>query len=302
MYTHLKTALLILGIVILSSQIGFGQWSTSGNSISSGNFLGTTNSQALVFKTNNTQAMVILANGHVGIGTVDPHYALQVVGNVVDSGTLFANHIECANGISVGQFKLVAGIVDSIVSTSGSLQLSATMINADGDLTAAGILTAGGTDTAITINGHNSTITSGLYTVSFSNDTLATTGKIIANTIAVNTHNVPAGYALAVDGSVIVTDLYVELYSSWPDYVFDKDYKHRSLESLEEYINNNHHLPGLPSAQEVENKGSISVQKVVTQDTKQIEELTLDLIELNKRVKALEEQNKQLLEEINKRK
>ncbi len=298
----LRLQLLTCGVIILSSQISFGQWSTSGNSISSGNFLGTTNSQSLVFKTNNSQAMVILSNGHVGIGTVDPHYPLQVVGNVVDSGTFYANYIESANGISVGQFKLVAGVVDSIVSTSGTLQLSATIVNADGALTAAGSLTAGVSDTAITVNGHTGTITSGLKTVSFSYDTITTTGKIITNTLAINTHNVPAGYSLAVDGAVIATDVYVELYASWPDYVFDKGYKHRSLENLEEYINNNHHLPGLPSAQEVESKGSISVQKIVTQDTKQIEELTLDLIELNKRVKALEEQNKQLLEELNKKK
>ncbi len=118
----LKSTLLLFGI-ILSSQTSFGQWSTSGNSISAGNFLGTTNSQPLVFKTNNSQVMTILANGNVGIGTIDPHYPLQVVGNVVDSGSLFANYIESANGISVGQFKLVAGIVDSIVSTSGTIEV-----------------------------------------------------------------------------------------------------------------------------------------------------------------------------------
>jgi hypothetical protein len=246
--------------------------------------------------------MVILANGNVGIGTVDPHYPLQVVGNVVDSGRFFANYIESANGISVGQFKLVSGIVDSIVSTSGTLQLSATIVNADGALTAAGSLTAGVSDTAITINGHTGTITSGLNTVSFSYDTIATTGKLISGTIAINTHNVPAGYSLAVNGALIATDVYVELYTSWPDYVFDKNYKHRTLEELEAYINSNHHLPGMPSAKEVKDKGSISVGEIATQNTKEIEELTLDLIELNKKVKALEEQNQQLLEEINKKK
>lgn len=298
----LKSVLLLFGIIMLSSQISYGQWSTSGNSISAANFLGSTNSEPLVFKTNNTQAMVILANGNVGIGTVDPHYTLQIGGNVVDSGTLFANYIESANGISVGQFKLIAGIVDSIVSTSGTLQLSATVVNADGELNAADSLIAGVSDTAITINGHKGTITSGLRTVSFGIDTISTSGKLLAGTMAINTHNVPAGYTLAVNGSVIATDIYVELYSSWPDYVFDKNYKHRTLEELESYISTNHHLPGMPSAQEVESKGSLSVQNILTQDTKQIEELTLDLIELNKRVKALEEQNKQLLEEMNKKK
>jgi len=123
----LKSVLLIFLAISFSPQISFGQWSTSGNSISSGNFLGTTNNQSLIFKINNSQAMVILANGNVGIGTVDPHYTLQVVGNIVDSGTFFANNIECSNSISVGQFKMVNGIVDSIVSTSGTIATTATV-------------------------------------------------------------------------------------------------------------------------------------------------------------------------------
>jgi len=71
--------------------------------------------------------MTILTNGHVGIGTIDPHYALQVVGNVVDSGTFYANNIECGNRISVGQFQMVAGVVDSIVSSSGTIATTATI-------------------------------------------------------------------------------------------------------------------------------------------------------------------------------
>lgn len=299
--SSLKLLLLLSGIIVAN----FGQaqnWTTSGNSVSGGSFLGTTNNEPLPFYTDNHQAMVILANGHVGIGTSDPHYTLQVVGDVVDSGNFFATNIETSNSISIGQFRMVDGIVDSIVSTSGSLQLSATIVNADGALTAAGSLTAGGSDTAITINGHTGTITSGLKMVGFSNDTINTTGKLIANTIAINTHNVPSGYSLAINGAVIATDIYVELYGSWPDYVFDKNYTHRTLEELETYINSNHHLPNMPSVKEVKDKGSISVGEIVTQNTKEIEELTLDLIELNKEVKTLEEQNKQLLEEINKKK
>ncbi len=297
----LKSTLLLFGI-ILSSQTSFGQWSTSGNSISAGNFLGTTNSQPLVFKTNNSQVMTILANGNVGIGTTDPHYPLQVVGNVVDSGSLFANYIESANGISVGQFKLVAGIVDSIVSTSGTLQLSATIVNADGALTAAGSLTAGVSDTAITVNGHTGTITSGLKTVSFGIDTIITSTELRAAAVGINTPKVPSGYALAVNGAIIATDVYVELYCYWPDYVFDKNYTHRTLEELEAYLNLNHHLPGMPSAKEVKDKGSISLGEITVQNTKQIEELTLDLIQLNKKVEALEQENKKLLEELNKKK
>ncbi len=42
------------------------------------NFLGTTDAQDLVFRTNNTEKMRILSNGNVGIGLINPLYKLHV--------------------------------------------------------------------------------------------------------------------------------------------------------------------------------------------------------------------------------
>ena len=51
-----------------------GAWTTIGNpgTTAGTNFLGTTDSQALVFKTNNSETMRILTSGDVGIGTDTP--------------------------------------------------------------------------------------------------------------------------------------------------------------------------------------------------------------------------------------
>ena len=42
------------------------------------NFLGTTDAQDLVFRTNNSEKMRVLSNGNVGIGTTAPAYRLQI--------------------------------------------------------------------------------------------------------------------------------------------------------------------------------------------------------------------------------
>jgi hypothetical protein len=67
-------------IPILSSSSGSGLfWSLTGNSITGTQFLGTTNAQPLVIRTNNTERMRITATGNVGIGTATPTTALHVV-------------------------------------------------------------------------------------------------------------------------------------------------------------------------------------------------------------------------------
>jgi hypothetical protein len=79
--------------------------------------------------------------------------------------------------------------------------------------------------------------------------------------------------------------------TGWSDYVFDKDYKLRSLSSLETFINQNKHLPDIPSAKEVEEKG-ISVGDNQALLLKKIEELTLYIIALQREVNILKKQKR----------
>lgn len=60
----------------------------------------------------------------------------------------------------------------------------------------------------------------------------------------------------------------------WPDYVFSKQYQLPSLTEVENYINQNSHLPGIPAAAEVEKKG-LDVASNQAALLKKIEELTL---------------------------
>lgn len=101
------------------------------------------------------------------------------------------------------------------------------------------------------------------------------------------------GYKLAVNGSAIFTKVKVEAYSGWPDYVFETPYTLMPLDSLEAYVKENKHLPEIPSAAIVEKEG-LDLGEINKTLTKKLEEVTLYLIEINKRNKAMEERLRQL--------
>ena len=82
----------------------------------------------------------------------------------------------------------------------------------------------------------------------------------------------------------------VEVRSSWCDYVFDEDYDLMSIEELDQYLEENHHLPGIPSAKTVEEEG-LKMADMQRRMMEKIEELSLYVIELNERVKEVEAEN-----------
>ena len=85
----------------------------------------------------------------------------------------------------------------------------------------------------------------------------------------------------------------------YPDYVFQPTYRIRPLSEVELYIQQYHHLPEVPTAEEVEKDGlNLSDHAVIL--LKKIEELTLYAIEQQKQIKALQEQVEQLKSKRNK--
>ena len=79
--------------------------------------------------------------------------------------------------------------------------------------------------------------------------------------------------------------------TTWADYVFHSDYKLRTLSEVESYIEENGHLPDVPSEEEVLEEG-INIAEMNVILLQKIEELTLYTIELEKRLKEVENQNK----------
>jgi hypothetical protein len=92
-------------------------------------------------------------------------------------------------------------------------------------------------------------------------------------------------YKLNVNGTIRSKELIVE--SNWADYIFDDKYKLRPLEEVESFIQQNKHLPAVPSAANIQANG-LKVSEISAKMMEKIEELTLYIIEQNKKIKKLE--------------
>jgi Bacterial Ig domain len=93
------------------------------------------------------------------------------------------------------------------------------------------------------------------------------------------------GYALAVNGTAIFTKAKVKAAGTWPDYVFKPDYKLLDLKDLECYLKEHQHLPDIAPEKTVLREG-IDIAEQQAALLKKVEELTLYLIEQNKKIEA----------------
>ncbi len=100
-------------------------------------------------------------------------------------------------------------------------------------------------------------------------------------------------HKLAVEGSIGAREVLIDT-DSWPDFVFEAAYDLRDLEEVETFIQQHNHLPEIPSEEEVIKNG-VNLGEIDAKLLMKIEELTLYLIEQNKRIKALETKNEELM-------
>jgi len=109
---------------------------------------------------------------------------------------------------------------------------------------------------------------------------------------------------LTVKGKIHTQEVLVDLNGAIaPDYVFENYYKGASklntsyhfpsLSEIELFIENNHHLPGVPSAEEFEENG-LSLKKMNLLLLEKLEELTLYTIQQQKEIELLKESLKDL--------
>ena len=105
------------------------------------------------------------------------------------------------------------------------------------------------------------------------------------SSLSVGTDKVFDGFKLAVDGKIQAKEVKVTA-DGWADFVFDENYKNMSLSDIEKFITENHHLPGILKASQVEKEG-IHLGEMNKALLQKIEELTLHLIAMDKEIKQL---------------
>ena len=104
---------------------------------------------------------------------------------------------------------------------------------------------------------------------------------------------VPAGYILGVDGKAIMEEVEVQLSDDWPDYVFEDDYDLMSLDDVKRHIMERKHLPGLPSADEMDGR-RLALGEMQTKLLEKVEELTLYVLQLKEQLDESESRNQEL--------
>lgn len=111
-------------------------------------------------------------------------------------------------------------------------------------------------------------------------------GRVGIGTAPPNISSSP--YKLYVEGGIVTRDVLVKL-GNWPDYVFDADHELLPLPEFHAFVKKYHHLPGIPSACELEADGGVALGDMQRALLKTVEEQALYILQLEERIGRMEQ-------------
>ncbi len=301
-------------------------WSLTGNSgtDSATNFIGTTDDKRFSIRTNDLERIAISKTGRVSFITPLNTNVDDTIFSINGGTTYAGTHINLFEQSSSGSWAFKAWAGSPILSFNSNSMLLWSGSGIDVDFSHSGQVIANSLSaqrlrgsawfhTAISVDApsieykphganyvspggaaHKFTVYSPLTDstvniATFDNGdsslvTISKDGKVLIGT----TNLSQAGSnILAVNGGAIFTKATVKLNTNWPDFVFEEKYGLLPIAQLEEYIKVNKHLPNVPAASQV-TKDGIDLGGNQALLLQKIEELTLYIIEQNKKIELLE--------------
>ena len=199
-----------------------------------------------------TDRMTLTNNGRLGIGTTSPSQKLEIY------------HSDAGGGIVLNKVSGTSKKSEIKFSSAGT-----TLFTIGNDLDANGHQTFYIRDV---LNSKN------LFLIN--EDGLVSIGGTMA----------PLGsalYKMYVYGGIAARDVRVTSATPFPDYVFDVGYRSLTIYEMESFVLTNRHLPGIPSAEEVEANEGYELGDMQQRMLKILEEQALYIISLQRQIDAL---------------
>ena len=294
-------------------------WHVGGNIVgATKKTLGTRNNEDVVLITNDNARGIITRTGNFGINTAAPTARLHVNGNTLIEQNLDVNGIGRMNNAAASTSPVTGALVVTGGAGIGQNLFVGNNLNVANNGFVGGDLGVGIAPlTNLHVEGTGIRLSNGGQRIDLSigggQNGLTSTGSslflrspagnhVFINTVggdgkvAIGTTSVPNSvggadvslYKLYVSGGILTEELRVR--TGWADYVFGDNYRLRSLGEVERFIQKNGHLPDCPSEKEVLENG-LSVGEAAANQQARIEEIYLHLIEMDKKMQALQAEN-----------
>lgn len=235
----------------------------------------------IIFGTTNvsgqtTDRFFFKSSGMFGIGTNSPNSKLTINGGI--------NNVYSYSTTATDQPGFVVGDNTTYATSTQILYLK----NYNSDITATIFGQIAGNWSVVATDGTNS---KGLLFGTLTND------PIILGTNNTERMRIAANGNAVLYGKFEAKEIKVQLAPT-ADFVFNEDYNLKEITEVESFIKENKHLPNFPSGKEIEENG-VNLGEMNAKLLQKIEELTLYVIDLNKKVGELEKWNKVLEEKLN---